>query len=391
MKDFEKLAQEEKIRIERIRERIKSLTEQIQQKKDGISAQILDIKPEFSPSGTASTISPSLFSEIQNMLLETITKGYEAIIQEKEKVIQRLQKEIDHVVEKYQQLKQTQEQQIARVSILSEQQDKSVLELIKKITEVESENRILKSKISELQQQREKLEASAKYDKIGYVLSHMKLLTDTMKECLRYFRTPIGMINEAFELVKDDIDGHPAHKKFSLIQQEILRIRDIITAVVDRLKFPEDVTLQKVDLRNIISVVLSKFQTDFITKNIEVSQQINTDKVYVTANFQLLVDCLSEVVMNSIESFFQPIGNRIFVKIEEEDNYPKLIIEDNGCGIPEHLLPKVFNLFFTTKFEQGHYGIGLFKVRWCLKMFDANVTIHSVFNKGTTVTVKFTQ
>lgn len=387
MKEFEKLAEEEKIRIQRIRDKIKSLTEQIQQRKNGISTHLLDIKPEPTTAGT-SMVSPSLFSEIQNMLLETITKGYETIIQEKEKVIQRLQKEIDAVVEKYQQLKQTQEQQIARVSILSEQQDKSVVELIKKLAELESENRVLKNKLAELQQQTVKLETTAKYDKVGYVLSHMKLLTDTMRECLRYFRTPLGMINEAFELVKIDVDGHPAGKKISLIQQEMTRIQDIMSSVINRLKF-QDIVLQQVDLRSVISILLSRYQTEFTTKNIEVSQQINTDKVFVTADFQVLVDCLAEVIMNSIESFYQPIGNKISIKIEDDTGLTKLIIEDNGCGIPEHLLPKVFNLFFTTKFEQGHYGIGLFKVQWCLKMFDAKVTVNSIFNKGTVVTIEF--
>ncbi|MCS7152210.1 MAG: ATP-binding protein [Endomicrobia bacterium] len=390
MKDFEKLAEQEKMRIERIREKIKSLTEQIQQKKEGISTQLLNIKPQLDVS-SGSTVSPSLFSEIQNMLLETITKGYETIISEKEKIIERLRKEIDIAMEKYQQLKLTQEQQIARVSALSEQQDKSVLELVKKSAELEAENKILKNKINELQLQSDKLATSIKYDRVQYVLSHIRVLTDTMKECLRYFRNPFGMINEALELVKKDVDVHPACRKVELIQQEMTKIHNVMLAVIERLKFSENINLQKVDLRNVISIVIGKFQQEFANSNVEVSQQVNTSNVFVTADVQILIDCVSEIISNSIESFLQPIGNRIILRIEDNSGVPKLIVEDNGCGIPEHLLPKVFNLFFTTKFERGHYGIGLFKVHWCMKMFNAKVMVSSTYNKGTTVVIEFSE
>lgn len=391
MTELDKLAQQEKQRIENIRSRIKTLTEEIQQKKENTSAQLLNLTPSFEISAGTSS-SPSLFSEIQNMLLETITKGYEAIIQEKEKIIQKLQKEIDNVIEKYEQLKSTQEQQIARISMLSAQQDKSLLELVKKVAELESENKNLKIKLQELKQQSSELSKSLQQDKIDYVYSHIKLLTFAMKECIRYFRNPVGIINEALELVKEDINGHPCNKKVLLIQQELLKIRDILNSAVQRLNL-QPVNLQKIDLKMLVSTVLSKFQNEFVNKNIEVVQETLTqqDEIVITGDLQILVEILSEIILNSIESFISPTGNKIVVRINLVDNIPTLEIEDNGCGIPEHLLPKVFDLFFTTKFEQGHYGIGLFKAFWYLKMFSAKINISSIYGRGTTVVIEFHQ
>jgi signal transduction histidine kinase len=388
MKDLDKLAEQEKQRIETIRERIRKLTEEIQQKKDGTSTQILNMKPQ--PESTSGMVSPSMFSEIQNMLLDTITKGYETIIQEKEKIIQKLQKEIDDVMEKYQQLKYVQEQQIARVTSLSTQQDKSLLDLVKKIAEVESENRELKNKVQQMITQAEETAKVAQQDKIQYVLSHLSLVSDVMRECLRYFRTPLGMIQEAFELVKEDIDGHPANKKLSVIQQEMLKIRNIISSAAERLKLPPSVSLQKVSLKSVVSSAVSKFQSEFVNKNIELVQEFTPEEIYVVADFQLLVDCISEIIENAIESFYPPCsGSKIIVRIQKVNNVPILIIEDNGCGVPEHLQTKLFSLFFTTKFEQGHYGIGLFKVKWILTMFDAKISISSVVHKGTIVKIEF--
>jgi signal transduction histidine kinase len=388
MKDLEKIAEQEKQKIGAIRERIRKLTEEIQQKKDGTSTQILNIKPQ--PELTSGMVSPSMFSEIQNMLLDTITKGYETIIQEKEKIIQRLQKEIDEVMEKYQQLKYIQEQQIARVASLSAQQDKSLLDLVKKIAELEAENRELKNKIQQMGTQAEETTKFVQQDKIQCVLSHLSLVSEVMRECLRYFRTPLGMIQEAFGLVKEDINGHPANKKLSVIQQEMLKIRNIISSCVERLKLPSSVNLQKVSLKSVVSSAVSKFQSEFVNKNIELIQEFTPEEIYVVADFQLLVDCVCEVLENAIESFYLPcVGSKIIVRVGKENDKVVLVVEDNGCGIPEHLLPKVFNLFFTTKFEQGHYGIGLFKVKWLLTMFDAKISINSVVHKGTIVKIEF--
>ncbi|MCS7230975.1 MAG: ATP-binding protein [Elusimicrobiota bacterium] len=388
MKDLEKLSQQEKERIIKIRERIKKLTEEIQNKKENLSAQILDIKPQINSTGV---VSPSFFSEVQNMLLETIKKGYETILQEKEKIIQKLQKEIEDIMLKYEQLKTTQEQQIAKVSALSLQQDKSLLELLKKITELEIENKNLKEKIETISKEEKYLKETSKQDKIDYVISHMKLLTTFMNECLRYFRNPIGIIDEAFNLVKDEIDGHPSYRKIEVVQKEIYKIRDIIRTASERLKPPSTINLQKVDLKSIISFVLNKFEKEISFKNVEVSQEVfSSDKdLMVEADFQILSDIVSEVIQNSLESFFQLTNNKIIIKLLSSELSKKIVIEDNGCGIPEHLLPKVFELFFTTKFEQGHFGIGLFKAFWYIKLFNGKIDISSVFNKGTAVTLEF--
>jgi signal transduction histidine kinase len=388
MKDLEKIAEQEKQKIGAIRERIRKLTEEIQQKKDGTSTQILNIKPQ--PELTSGMASPSMFSEIQNMLLDTITKGYETIIQEKEKIIQKLQKEIDDMMEKYQQLKYVQEQQIARVTSLSTQQDKSLLDLVKKIAELESENRELRNKIHQMTIQTEETARIIQQDRIQYVLSHLSLISEIMKECLRYFRTPLGVIQEAFELVKEDVNGHPVNKKLYVVQQEMFKVRNIISSAAERLKLPPSVNLQKVLLKSIVSTAVSKFQSEFVNKKIEFVQEFASEEIYVVAEFQLLVDCISEIVENAIEAFYPPCsGSKIIVRVKKIDNIPTLTVEDNGCGIPEHLQSKLFNLFFTTKFEQGHYGIGLFKVKWILTMFDAKIRIYSLVHKGTTVTIEF--
>lgn len=388
MEDFEKLSQQEKDRINRIRQRIKSLTEEIEQKKTNISSQIFNtLKQEVS----SLPISPSIFSEVQNMLLETITKGYEAIIQEKEKIINNLQKEIETLINKYEELKITQEQQISKVSTISLEHDKTLLDMLKKMAELETENKNLLNQLQQLKQQNLEISKKTFLNSIEYIKSHFSLIVDIMTEMLRYFRTQIGTINEAVEIAKTELKDSPTARKLEVIQQEFTKIVQILRTTQEKLKLPE-IHIQKLDLKSVVSTAISNLQTLISSKNIEVIEEfLPQEDTTIEADFQILLDILQEIIANAVESFMQPTGNKITISIKTQQNNTILSIEDNGVGIPEHLLPKIYKLFFTTKFEQGHYGIGLFKSFWLLKMFNAKIEVSSVFNRGTTVKLIFSR
>jgi len=62
-------------------------------------------------------------------------------------------------------------------------------------------------------------------------------------------------------------------------------------------------------------------------------------------------------------------------------------VSDNGCGIPEEHLPRVFTPFFTTK-EMGHgTGLGLAICYGVVKMHSGDITVESQVGKGSTFTV----
>lgn len=383
-RDLEKIVEQEKERIEKIRERIKNLTQEIESKKSNISNQILNL----SKTELGNTFTPSAFSEIQNMLLETITKGYETIIQEKEKIINKLQNEVNNLIDKYEELKTTQNQQISRVSTLSLEKDKSLVDMLKKIAELETENKNLKDQINILSTQTTKTTIE---NNIKNVMSHLNLIVDFVTEMLRYFRTTKGIIEEAINIAKEEIEENShLYKELEIAQQEFSKMINILITTKEKLKL-QAVNITKVDLKTVISDVLYKFRTEFNNKNIEVIEEISEEEFIVEVDYQILTDILSEIITNSIESFSQiSARNTINIKLQKTQNKKILLtIKDNGCGIPEHLTSKIFKLFFTTKQETGHFGLGLFKTTWFLKMFNANISLHSVFNQGTNVIIEW--
>ena len=70
------------------------------------------------------------------------------------------------------------------------------------------------------------------------------------------------------------------------------------------------------------------------------------------------------------------------------ENIVKLIIEDNGSGIPEDIIPKIWTPFFTTKQKGKGTGIGLSLSHRIIKEHNADVSINSSVN-GTIFTILF--
>ncbi|MBV6641646.1 MAG: ATP-binding protein, partial [Cyclobacteriaceae bacterium] len=69
------------------------------------------------------------------------------------------------------------------------------------------------------------------------------------------------------------------------------------------------------------------------------------------------------------------------------DGSTVVTIEDNGPGIDEDALEKIFIPFFTTK--KGGSGIGLTLSKQIMRLHNGTITVKSKVNEGTTFTLKF--
>ncbi|MFQ3675776.1 MAG: ATP-binding protein [Endomicrobiia bacterium] len=380
MSDLDKILEDQKLRLKRIRDRINNLTENIQMRKSGISAELFSASKD-----KMSEFSPSVFSEIQNLLLEEIAKGYEAIVNEKEKIIQQLQKDIENISLKYSQLDSTLKEQIAKVSVLSGEKDKTLIDLLKKTAEIKQETVQTKDTYEE---GNKVFETEQKNQQKDIIRTNFNFSYQLVNEAARYFRTRKGVIEEALNIVKTELDNNPSCKKVSFAYEEVSKVIEIFSKLRDVLLLP-DLKLQKVNLTSVIEDVLIQLMYDLKKQNVTITKEFSQNDLYVYVDKNIVVEILREILINSIESFVKPVGNQITLRLLKEKNFIKLIVVDNGCGIPEHLLSKVFNIFFTTKVNTNHFGLGLFKTYWYLKLLSADININSFFGKGTEVEITF--
>ena len=110
-------------------------------------------------------------------------------------------------------------------------------------------------------------------------------------------------------------------------------------------------------IKNAISLIESTFQHH----NITIESKINDD-----ANIKGFPNEFSQVVLNILNNAKDAIiennigSGKVLINVEKIDNKATISVIDNAGGIPNDILEKVFNPYFTTKEEGKGTGIGLY-------------------------------
>ena len=106
--------------------------------------------------------------------------------------------------------------------------------------------------------------------------------------------------------------------------------------------------------------------------------------------------CAFERVVNNLLDNavkYTPIGGEINVSLHSDSLWIYLKIKDNGKGIAENELSKIFKIYYQGKKEemskQGSLGIGLFLVKNIIDSVNGKIKVESEINKGTTFTIIF--
>ncbi len=99
-----------------------------------------------------------------------------------------------------------------------------------------------------------------------------------------------------------------------------------------------------------------------------------------------ILQVISALVMNAIEATSGQ-ERRVTIHTWAENETAFLSVQDNGCGISEDNLPRVFDPYFTTKGRHWGTGLGLGVARDIVQQHSGNLTVESRENEGTTLTL----
>jgi len=122
-------------------------------------------------------------------------------------------------------------------------------------------------------------------------------------------------------------------------------------------------------------------------KDVKVADMTLTAPEHVEAEVSL--DRMKQVIINLVRNSAQSLpdqGGRVEVELSHEDGEAVIRIMDNGCGIPEEHLEKIWTPFFTTKKETG-MGLGLDICRMIVEQHSGRLTCESEVGKGTTMSI----
>jgi two-component system NtrC family sensor kinase len=135
-------------------------------------------------------------------------------------------------------------------------------------------------------------------------------------------------------------------------------------------------------IHNLVESSLMLVNHKLELKNIKLVKSFKCDQDYVDCDAGQVRQALVALFVNAIEAMDE--NDQLTVRICCEENQTvRLEIEDTGYGIPDDILPNIFDPFFSTKKDGHGVGLGLAVVYGIIQRHKGDIQVKSEVNRGT--------
>ena len=252
--------------------------------------------------------------------------------------------------------------------------------LLEQTQKINRANMELKDTIRRLKETREQLIKTEKLASLG------KLISGVAHE----INNPLFSAMGYAELLLMDTPGDDERReKINYILGSIKRARSIIE---DLLKFArrEEIKKEPLDIRDVINATVSLRNYSFRVNNIELIVDIADDLPTVKGNFSQLQQVLLNILINA-EQAIKEGKRRGIIRVRAWNNPERSVvtieISNNGPKIPENIIDKIFDPFFSTKDVGEGTGLGLSTSFGIVRAHEGDISVKSD-DQWTTFTIK---
>lgn len=198
-------------------------------------------------------------------------------------------------------------------------------------------------------------------------------------------RAPLMSVKGLINLI--ELEGNRDPKYFAMVNERLNKLDGFIRDIIDYARngrtqlIPETIKLHQF-LTEIIEGIRYMEGADQVKINLNVDEQLT-----LVADKSRLYMILNNLVSNAIK-YRHPSGNSwIKISAKSAPKQLRLDVSDNGRGIePEHI-ERIFDMFYRATDTSKGSGLGLYITKQAVQRLGGSITVHSVYDKGTTFTV----
>jgi nitrogen-specific signal transduction histidine kinase len=204
-------------------------------------------------------------------------------------------------------------------------------------------------------------------------------------------RNPLGSIELFTGLLMKDVTGKKDRQRLEQIETAVRRMDYKIANLLmfTQTRVPDMV---RVDINEMLKEALSFAEYIASQGNIAIDCRFTESEPNVIGDVEMLKQLFLNIILNSIQAMPEGGKLQIETKVFQESSaagaaayYLEIVFKDNGAGIPEANMPKIFDPFFSTK--EGRSGLGLTIVHNIVQLHKGTVHIEGAERGGTLVTV----
>jgi two-component system sensor histidine kinase SenX3 len=205
-------------------------------------------------------------------------------------------------------------------------------------------------------------------------------------------KTPVGALALLAETIEDAADDAEAVRRFAgKMRQEAQRLTSLVQDLItlSRIQAVEPVPDPRpVDLGAVVAEAVDRCRMKANARRITLAT-VGTRGLVVLGDEDLLVTALRNLLENAVA--YSPERTRVVISMKRADGSAELSVADQGIGIPERDLERIFERFYRVDPARsratGGTGLGLAIVKHVMAAHNGKVTVRSVEGTGSTFTL----
>ena len=210
-----------------------------------------------------------------------------------------------------------------------------------------------------------------------------KELRSSLFKVTHEIKNPIAVCKGYLDMI-DYEDKKKIRKYIPIIKDEINRTLILMDDFLDYTKIK--IEKEEMDLSMLLEELEESLKDLFKKNKIKVNFNNIDDELYIEADYNRMKQVFINILKNAVEAKDIKKDNMyINVKLENNSNSIKVIIEDNGIGMDEETLNKISEMFFTTKKKGSGLGVSLSKE--IIEQHNGTIVYDSLKDKGTKVVI----
>ncbi len=212
---------------------------------------------------------------------------------------------------------------------------------------------------------------------------HLSSLGEMVAGVSHEIRNPLGIIRSSAELLKKKMHRYdPSNTIPNIIVEESTRLNNVITDFLDFAK-PRTPNLTLCNIEKILEKNIAFLSSEFEKRGYAIQTDFDENLPRIMADSDMIYQAFLNILINAMQAM--PDGGTVQIEIRQDSHSLLTLFKDQGEGISEAILEKIWDPFYTTK-EMGT-GLGLGIVRNIIESHKGSIRIENRAVQGARITV----
>ncbi|GCC49853.1 hypothetical protein SanaruYs_00670 [Chryseotalea sanaruensis] len=227
-----------------------------------------------------------------------------------------------------------------------------------------------------------------KQAEVDMILAERLSLTGKIVRTIAHeVRNPLTNLSLALDQLKGEFppENEAAKLYSSIIERNANRIEQLVGEMLNSSR-PKQLNLRLTEVTELINDVLKQANDRIQLNDISIEVIIQKDLPRIFIDKEKIQIAILNIIINAIEAT-EPCKGKVKINTTVNEQILTIAITDNGKGINDDNLNKLFDPFFTSK-KKG-MGLGLTSTKNILNSHSATIEVISTVGKGTTFSIHF--